>query len=159
MKSSTNGRKLLLGVATAAVLCAGTAIAGDIYRYTDDDGNVVYVDRPTDAPGGERVNIVSRSTDNAAIQARAKARTEANTTTAEERRQARLDEQKAREAEESAQQERDDRCQIARNRMETLVTSRRLFREDSSGERVYLDETQIQEARDRVQAQIEESCD
>ena len=159
MKYPIHSRKLLLSVATAAVLCAGTAIASDIYRYTDDDGNVVYVDRPTASPGGERVNIVSRPTDNAAIQARAKARAEANATTAEERRQARLDEQEAREAEEAAQQERDDRCQIARNRMETLVTSRRLFREDSNGERVYLDEAQIQEARDRVQAQIEESCD
>jgi hypothetical protein len=133
-------------------------MASDIYRYTDADGNVVYLDRPTAAPGGERVNITSRPTDTAALQVRAQARAD-SAVTAEERRQARVEEEEAREADAAARQEQEDRCQIARNRMETLVTSRRLFREDDNGERVYLDEAQIQDARNKVQAQIEETCD
>lgn len=158
MNSPINSRKLLVSVATAVILCASTAMAGDIYRYTDADGNVVYVDRPTASPGGERVNIASRPTDNSAIQARNQARAD-NAVTAEERRQARVAEDEAKEADAAARQEKEDRCQIARNRMETLVTSRRLFREDDNGERVYLDEAQIQDARNKVQAQIEETCD
>lgn len=158
INSPINGRKLLVSVATAVILCASTAMAGDIYRYTDAEGNVVYLDRPTAAPGGERVNIASRPTDNAAIQARTQARAD-NVATAEERRQERVAEDEAKKADAAARQEKDDRCQIARNRMETLVTSRRLFREDDNGERVYLDEAQIQDARNKVQAQIEETCD
>ena len=150
--------KILATLATAAVLCTSTALAGDIYRYTDDEGNVAYVDRPSAQPGGERVNIASSSTDIAALQARAQART-ASTETAEDRRQARAEEARVAKAEKAARQEREDRCQIARNRMETLVTSRHLFRQDENGERSYLDAAQIQDARDKVEAQIEETCD
>jgi hypothetical protein len=39
-----------------------------------------------------------------------------------------------------------------------MLTSRRLYREDENGERVYLDEAQMQSARDRVQSQVEEYC-
>ena len=150
--------KILVTFATAAVLFAGTALASDIYRYTDDDGNVVYVDRPSAEPGGERVNITSRSTDVAALQARTQAQT-ASAETAEERRQSRADDARVAAAAKAATQEREDRCQIARNRMETLITSRQLFRQDENGERSYLDAAQIQDARDKVQAQIEETCD
>lgn len=151
-------RKLLLGLTGTAVLLAGAASAGEIYRYTDENGNVVYVDRPADDAPVERMNIQSRPTNPTAIQARVAERAAA-TETAEERRQARAEAKKAEEAEKAAAQERADRCQIARNRMETLVTSRQLFRQDENGERDYLEEDEIMEARAKVQAQIEETCD
>jgi hypothetical protein len=45
-----------------------------------------------------------------------------------------------------------------KERLQRFVTSRRLYREDESGERVYLDEEQSQAARERVQQQVEEHC-
>ena len=42
--------------------------------------------------------------------------------------------------------------------MQRFVTSRRLYREDEAGERVYLDEAETQAARQRVEDQISEYC-
>ena len=159
MNSSMNRKKLLLGVASAALFCASAAMAGEIYKYTDDDGNVVYLDRPTAQPGGERVDIVSRPTDPAQPSRHARRPVPIAPRPLKNVARRELLRHKAKEADAAEKQERADRCQIARNRMETLVTSRQLFREDENGERNYLDEAQIQEARDKVQAQIEETCD
>jgi hypothetical protein len=64
-----------LTIATLAIAAiAGSALAGDIYRYTDADGNVSYVDRPTGAPTEERVPISSKPTDPTQVQARAQRR-------------------------------------------------------------------------------------
>jgi hypothetical protein len=39
-----------------------------------------------------------------------------------------------------------------------MLTSRRLYREDGNGERVYLDDSQIDEARAKAQSDVEEYC-
>ena len=36
----------LLALAVASALCASTALASEIYRYIDEDGNVLYRDIP-----------------------------------------------------------------------------------------------------------------
>jgi hypothetical protein len=42
--------------------------------------------------------------------------------------------------------------------LQKFVVSRRLYREDENGERVYLDPEETQAARDRVEGQVEEFC-
>ena len=76
---------------TGALLCAASATAGEIYKYTDADGNVHYGDRPTGNPTEERLAIVSRGTDPAAVQARIEAR-QARDATRQEARSAREEE-------------------------------------------------------------------
>lgn len=157
-------RKIALSLATLATLVVGTAIAGDIYRYTDAQGNVHYVDRPTGAETEERVAIASRRTDAAAVQARYNSRfgdkpatdgaPAADQGAAEEEPEAK----KTRAEKLAAQRERQQKCQSYRDRMETLMTARRLYREDESGERRYLEENEIQDARDKTQQLIEENC-
>ncbi len=68
-------RLLTLGVATT--LCASTALASEIYRYTDENGNVLYRDIPTGDPREEHLKVSSRPTDDDAVQASAQARQEA----------------------------------------------------------------------------------
>ena len=41
-----------------AILATGTVLASDIYKYTDENGVVHYVDRPTGAASEERVDVV-----------------------------------------------------------------------------------------------------
>ncbi|MCH8336035.1 MAG: DUF4124 domain-containing protein, partial [Proteobacteria bacterium] len=56
-----------------AVTAAGTAVAGDIFKWTDEEGNLHFEDRPAgDEP--ERLAIQSKPTDPARIQARMQAR-------------------------------------------------------------------------------------
>ena len=45
-------RKTMIMFTTAALAFSGAALSGDIYMWTDEDGNVHYEDRPT---GGEQV--------------------------------------------------------------------------------------------------------
>ena len=58
----------------------------------------------------------------------------------------------------AAQQERQEQCQKYRARLEKYLQSQRLYKEDQSGERVYLDEDETLAARTRVEEQIKEYC-
>lgn len=136
-------------------LGTGSAVAGDIYRYTDAQGEVHYVDRPTGAPSEELMGISSKPTNPAQVQARAAARnTQRGTVEDDEPEEdAPTRAERARVAKQQAKQ-----CQQYRDQLETYVTSRRLYREDANGERDYLDEKEVQEARSKLEEQIVEDC-
>ncbi len=151
-------RKQMFSAAIVLTLAsAGAAFAGDIYKWVDADGNVHYGDRPV-GEQSERMAIDSRPTDQSAVreqyQASMQARTEAHqadATAAEEAAQA--EEEMRAEAE-----ERRKKCEASRATMERFVQSRRLYREDDSGERVYLDEAETIAARQRVEDAVSEYC-
>jgi catalase len=66
-----------------------------------------------------------------------------------------------REAEAQARTEMEQRaakCQEHRARLESYLQSRRLYRENDAGEREYLDEEQVLEARRKVEEAIQENC-
>ncbi len=42
--------------------------------------------------------------------------------------------------------------------METYLTARRLYKEGEAGERVYLDDSQIMDARSKAQEDIQKYC-
>ncbi len=147
----------LITVTLATAAIATTAGASDIYKYTDEDGNVHYVDRPTGEPSEERVPIVSSRTDNAAVSARVQARLE-NSLSAEERRQQRNAERQAEADEAADREQRAAKCEEYRARLETYVTSRRLYREEN-GERVYLDDDERNEARQKMEQLVADTCD
>jgi len=52
--------RLVLTVAMAALMASGMAVAAEIYKWTDTDGNVHYEDRPTGDAVVERLDVVSR---------------------------------------------------------------------------------------------------
>lgn len=143
---------------TALALGASTMAAGsEIYRWTDDDGNVHYEDRPTGAASEERLDISYRRTDNNAVRQQVQARLDAEATREEARSAAAAQEQE--QAEQAAAEEaRQKKCESYRARLETYLQSRRLYRTDDSGERVYLDEQETDDARRKVEELIAENC-
>ena len=150
-----NSKQILLTI--LATLCASTALASDIYRYTDENGNVIYVDRPTGNAGETRMNVSSRDTDDAAVQASVQTRQDATIPNIES--DAAEDDTKLTRGEKRAiAAANQQQCQAYRAQLDTFVASRRLFREDEGGERVYLSDAESQDARDRVQQLIEETC-
>lgn len=151
-------RQSLIVLTTCALTLSTSALASEIYRWTDAQGNVHYVDRPTGNPTEERLNIVSSRTNNAAVRAGVQARLDRQTSRQEERAKAAEEEQAAAEAE-ARRTDRQRQCEENRARMERYLQARRLYRENEAGERVYLDETQTLEARARVQQKIQETCD
>lgn len=154
-----NRKQLLIMIATAATLTTGSALASDIYRYTDADGNVHYGDRPSGAETETRLAIASTRSDASRVQARSDAQNTPAATPAEESATTEPTNKKLTRSEKIvAKHERDKKCASYRAKMETLVTSRRLYREGENGDREYLDESQTQDARSKVQELIENNC-
>ena len=149
-------RYLAIAVAlTLAVTTAGTAVAGEIYKWTDEDGNVHFEDRPA-GEEPERLAIRSKPTDPARIQAMAQARASAAAKAAEEK--AATPEGPSAEELRAQADERAQKCSSYRAQLQKYVTSRRIYREDESSERVYLDEDEMQAERERVENQVQEFC-
>lgn len=149
-------RKTLILFTTASVAFGASAMASEIYKWTDEEGNVHYEDRPT-VDDVERVAINSSPTSNSSVRASENARRARQS--AREDAIAKRDEEE-RKAAEVAQiaAEREQKCQESRNRMENYLQARRLYREDESGEREYLDDTQVMEAREQAQEDIQAYC-
>lgn len=147
---------LITAVSIAAMLASGVTLASEIYMSTDENGNVHYVDRPTGLPDEARLDIVSRKTDNSAVMAQVKARREARA--AAEQVAAEAPPEMSKEEIRAEQAERQQKCQMFRDRLENFLRSQRLYKEDDAGERQYLSEEETMAARQRVQGQIEEYC-
>lgn len=151
------GKRFMIGFTALALTVGGGVMANEIYRWVDDQGNVHYEDRPSGAASEQRLAVNSRRTESSAVQARIDSRHEAQAVRQEKR--AAADEEKAAAAAKEAEAaEKQKRCDTYRARLETYIQSRRLYREDENGERVYLDDTQRQDARQQVEEQIAENC-
>ena len=138
------------------VSASGIAFANEIYKWTDEDGNVHYGDRPTGDATEQRLAISSSPTDPSKVQTRVQARhttKEATEEAAANKPQGPTEEELLAQAEERRQ-----KCDTFRARLQKFVTSRRLYKQDDNGERVYLDEEETQAARERVENQVQEYC-
>ena len=151
------GKRIVLTCAIAAMTVSIGAMANEIYKWTDADGNVHYEDRPTGAATEERLDLTYRPTNRSSVEARVKSRVDAQTAREEARSNAAAAEQEAAENA-AAEKQRSDRCDQARARLETYLQARRLYRTDENGERVYLDDSQSQQARQKAEEQIAEFC-
>ena len=160
-KSSPQGKGSLMkikwfAVVLVSVAFGGAAFAGDIYKWVDEDGNVHYGDKPAgDDP--QRLAIASQPTDPARVQAQLQTGAETRAS-AREARAAAAEEEEALEEQRAEAAELAQKCEQARATMQRFVTSRRLYREDDDGERTYLDEAEMQAARQRVEDQISQHC-
>ena len=151
------GKRIVLSFAVMAMTVAGGATANEIYKWTDAEGNVYYEDRPSGAETEERLDITYRPTNNSAVQKRVKTRTDAQTARHEaESVAAAAQKEDADNA--AADQARQEKCDHSRARLESYLQSRRLYSTDATGQRVYLDEAQRQEARQKAEEQITEFC-
>lgn len=139
------------------IVAAGSAAASEIYKWTDENGTVHYGDRPIGANSAVRLDIISEPTDPERVQQIVQARNDARA----ERREAdaaRAANEPSPEELRAKAEERAEKCTEYKDRLQKFVTSRRLYRHDENGERVYLDEEQTLAARAGVQEKVEEYC-
>ena len=151
-----NRNRLITAISIAALLATGAAMGGEIYKWTDENGNIHYMDRPTGAFDEARLDIVSARTDNAAVAAQVQSRREARA--AAEQAASEAPPEMSKEELRAEQAERQKKCQQFRDRLEQYLRSQRLYKEDDAGERQYLNEEETLAARRRVEGQIEEYC-
>ena len=156
-----NSKTLVMTLAASSVLFAGNVLAGEIYKYTDEDGTVAYVDRPTALPNGEHMAVSSRPTDNAAVQANTQARlAAANDRAAAEAKQKEAlgSEELTRSEKRAAEDGRQRECEQYRAQTDSIAAARRLVRMDENGEPIYLSDAEAQEARNELQDYIQQNC-
>lgn len=139
------------------LLLVTPALHGEtVYRWVDADGNVQYSDRPmTSAAQPVTVRVTPPS--NSPRPPRA---TPATSPTAPSDGGS-GDNPNAAESEEDAAQaeaQRAENCEIARERLQRYVQSRRLYKALENGEREYLSDAEIDAARARAQADVESWC-
>ncbi len=138
-------------------LLAGAASASDIYKHVDADGNISYGDRPSGAPAEQRVNVVSRATTSAQVQASVD-RTLALEEQSELRREEREAKKAAQREQAQAAADRASKCSDYRQKMLRYSESRRLYRVDENGERVFLDDSEREKETQHMQGLINEFC-
>jgi len=150
--------RLFLSSIVALAITAGSAsYADEIYKWTDEDGNVHYEDRPSEVYAEERVQMSYNRTDSANVQQRVQALQDSVAARNEAR--AERETQKATAAESrAAAEEKAAKCEKYRAQLKIMLETPRVYREDANGERSYLDDVQREEARSQAEALIKETC-
>lgn len=141
-------------------LLAAAAQGAEVYRSKNADGTVTYSDRPTNADS-EPVATITAPRQNAGQPARSTTRSAGQNTTA------------GRSAPEAAtpprpladgptsdelRAERQKNCDIAKERQQRYELSRRLFKTNDKGEREYLDDKAVAEARAKAAQDVQDWC-
>lgn len=137
---------------TLLLAVAGTAAsAADIYKSTAPDGTVSYSDRPL----GANAQFVSSSSARPAAPAAGASNETAPAALPEAPAAPTLPEGPSA-AELLLQRQRN--CEIAREREQRYTVSRRLYRTNAAGEREYLDDAAVAEARAKAAADVQDWC-
>jgi len=141
-------------------LLSTAAFGADVYRSKAADGTISYSDRPQDE-NSEYVFVPTphSGTPANAQQRRARGAGGANPTTAEAPPEApATPELPPGPTAAELQAQRDKNCEIARERHQRFEVSRRLYRTNAAGEREYLSDPQIDEARAKAAVDVEDWC-
>jgi hypothetical protein len=140
-------------------LLGTTAYGADVYRSKGADGTVSYSDRPQGENSEYVLVATPRTGAAAAAQRPARGAAGANAAAATAPPQAPATPTAA--AGPTAAQLREQRaknCATARETQQRFTVSRRLFRTNAAGEREYLSDQQIDEARAKAAADVEDWC-
>ncbi len=150
-------RTLFLVTAAIAWLTAGPA-AADVYKFKDEQGNVLYTDKPATLPA-ERLNIQSQKTDTVAVQTRQqdelKRLQDADKATQQASSGAPRAQQPAAQPSETSKA---DQCAKARQRYESYMNSQRLYEQGADGQRRYLADDELTAARASAKASMDVMC-
>src|SRR5688572_562770 len=140
-------------------LLGTTAYAADVYRSTAPDGTVIYSDRPEGADSQFVYSATPRASRTSAG-APAAGRPASGSPAAAAPPQAPETPTLANgPSSTKLRAERQKNCEIARETQERYTLSRRLFRTNAVGEREYLDDAAVAEARAKAAADVKDWCD
>jgi hypothetical protein len=142
----------------AALLTIGSgAFANEIYKWVDANGNVHYEDRPSGSVSEQRLALSYKRTDPASID-QLKQNRSAALAAREETETKQAEEQQAAAAAAAEEEARRKKCESYRASLDTFANSRRLYRVDDNGERVFLEDDEIQKTRARAEALVAKYC-
>jgi hypothetical protein len=138
-------------------LLATAAHAADVYRSKAPDGTVSYSDRPQGSDSEFVATVSSRAPRAPAAQPATPAAGPASSAAAAPAAAPAPLPEGPSAAELRA--ERQKNCEIARERNDRYTASRRLYRTNADGEKYYLDDAAVAEARAKAAADVKDWCD
>jgi hypothetical protein len=131
-----------------------TLYGAEVYRTTDANGVVSYSDRPQ----GDDAQYVRVATPRPATPPPEQTSAPRTETARAAAAPAPIAEPRERTPRERAD-ERAKNCTVARERLQSYTTSHRLYRTLENGQREYLNDDEIDQARARAAADVETWCD
>ena len=136
---------------------SGVAMADNVYKSVDENGTVAFSDRP-DAAWEETLELAISRTDPDQINRENKS--DAEMATAVAIREADEAEGAAEQANRQAKlaQQRATQCEAAKKRSEKYNTHRRLYKALPNGEREYLSDDELDNARVDAARSVDELC-
>jgi hypothetical protein len=149
-------RTLLMFAAAVAAFTAGPA-AADVYKFKDEQGNVLYTDKPATLPA-ERLNIQSQKTDLVAVQARAEEEAKRQQAADSANQQAASRDTDQQQATQLSATQKAEQCAKARQRYDTYMNSQRLYQQTPDGGRKYLSDEELDAARASAKASMDVMC-
>jgi hypothetical protein len=149
-------RTLFFVTAASAWLAAGSA-AADVYKFKDEQGNVLYTDKPATLPA-ERLNIQSQKTDTVAVQTRQQDELKRLQDADKATQQASSSARDQQAAAQSSETPKADQCAKARQRYESYMNSQRLYEQGADGQRRYLTDAELTAARASAKASMDVMC-
>ena len=153
-----NMRHIASGFVALAIVISASAFADEIYKWTDEDGNVHYGDRPSGEASEERLQFTYNRTNAEALDNRVAAQRDAEESRQEARTQA-TEQRQAAEAERVAAEEQQARCEASRAQVESMRAAPRVYREGPEGEREYLDDVQRAESIAMAETRAKDACE
>jgi hypothetical protein len=149
-------RTLFFVTAATAWLAAGPA-AADVYKFKDEQGNVLYTDKPATLPA-ERLNIQSQKTDTVAVQTRQQDELKRLQDADKASQQASNGARDQQPAAQPSETPKADQCTKARQRYESYMNSQRLYEQGADGQRRYLSDDELTAARASAKASMDVMC-
>ena len=139
-------------------LLATTAYGGQVYKSTDANGNVVFSDRPSEKSEPVNVAVPAAGRPGNPITPRDAKGAAGNTQPGAQANAA--GDQKKEKVQTPAEKdaERAKNCASARERKTRYDESHRLFKTGPNGDRVYLNDAEIDEARAKAAADVGTWC-
>lgn len=141
-----------------SLIAAGISHA-DVYRYVDKNGNVQYTDRPEQLPAELLAKLKSQRTDNSALADRVAADLKARDAVAKTQDAASKEAAEKAKAAATTAADKADRCTRARNQYANVSQTGRVYTLDDKGERVYMDDAQLEASRVTAKEQMDTWCE
>ncbi|MFK8052498.1 MAG: DUF4124 domain-containing protein [Woeseiaceae bacterium] len=148
--------KCILGFLIAVLLLSNAAEA-QIYKWVDKDGVVHYSDQPGDDNAVVSSDIESKRTDTAAASEKLAAAQKLRDEQSQAFYARRTGADEPKMSPEEAEFHRKS-CDAARKKMNQFAQARRLYKVLDNGEKAYLTDEEILDARAEVQRAIGEHC-
>jgi hypothetical protein len=139
-------------LALACALAVSTGAVAQLYKWVDKDGRVTYSDQPPPSLQSKQLNLGSSLP--AAPQRSALARDK-------ELEKSRLDaKEKSKVADEAGKKAQVDQenCTRAKAYLRTMTDGGRITTYDEKGERILMDDKQIEVERAKAQKDVDEAC-